>query len=143
MNLRHDAIVLVADGQKYLLLRNQGDFRAPQLAHVASSARDGAPSRTLGSDAPGRAFSRAGGTPSAVAETDLHSEAEARFAEEAAAALASHAGASGDIVVVAPPRTLAVLRRHYDRNVRTRIVAEVDKDLTKHPVEEIAAILTR
>jgi protein required for attachment to host cells len=46
-------------------------------------------------------------------------------------------------VIVAPPRTLAELRRHYSREVSARIVAEIDKDLTGHPVDEIAAIIIR
>lgn len=145
MNLHHDALVLVADGQKYLLLRNHGDFRTPALKVEASAEREGAPSRALGSDQPGRAFSPAGGTASAMAETDWHTQAEDRFAAEAAAVLARHAAgeAGGEIVVVAPPRTLAQLRRHYVRTVSTRIVAEIDKDLTKHPLDQIAAIITR
>ena len=43
MNLHHDALVLVADGQKYLLLRNSGDFRNPLLKVEASAERRGAP----------------------------------------------------------------------------------------------------
>lgn len=53
---------------------------------------------------------------------------------------------SGDyraLIVVAPPRTLAVLRKRFGRAVRERIVAEIGKDLTNHPVSEIAAILGR
>jgi protein required for attachment to host cells len=84
MNLHHDALVLVADGQKYLLLRNSGDFRNPVLKVEASAERSGAPTRDLGSDQPGRAFSSASGTPSAMEQTDWHQQAEDRFAAEAA-----------------------------------------------------------
>lgn len=142
MNLRHDALVLVADGQKFLLLRNDGDVRTPSLKLVVSHDRRGVPSRAMGSDAPGRVFSGAGGTPSAVDGTDLHQQAEDRFAADAATVLDRHAGDGHDLIVVAPPRTLAELRRHYSRAVSARLVAEVDKDLTKHPVDQIAAILT-
>jgi protein required for attachment to host cells len=76
MNLHHDALVLVADGQKYLLLRNSGDFRNPVLKVEASAERSGAPTRDLGSDQPGRAYSSVGGTPSAMEQTDLHQQAE-------------------------------------------------------------------
>jgi protein required for attachment to host cells len=41
------------------------------------------------------------------------------------------------LVIVAPPRTLADLRRAFHADVQKRIVAEVGKDLTKHPVAEI------
>jgi protein required for attachment to host cells len=41
------------------------------------------------------------------------------------------------IIVAAPPRTLAELRSHFSDAVKQRILAEVNKDLTKHPVYEI------
>ncbi len=41
------------------------------------------------------------------------------------------------LVVVAPPRALADLRKAFHPNVKKRIVAEIDKDLTKHPVDQI------
>jgi len=41
------------------------------------------------------------------------------------------------IVIVAPPRTLAELRHVMHANVRHRVIAEINKDLTKQPVWEI------
>ena len=46
------------------------------------------------------------------------------------------------LVVVAPPRTLAELRLAFHPDVKACIVAEVNKDLTKHPVDEIEKHLT-
>jgi protein required for attachment to host cells len=43
---------------------------------------------------------------------------------------------------VAPPPTLAALRKQLDGKTQQRVVAEVGKDLTKHPVPEIARLLT-
>ena len=144
MNIRHNALILVADGQKYLLLRNQGDFRQPALKVEAGAERKGAPTRELGSDRPGRSFSSTGNGRSAMEETDLQQQAEDRFAAEAATALADRAnGSDGDIIVVAPPRTLAELRRNYTAAVKTRLAGEIDKDLTGHGVDDIAAILSR
>lgn len=144
MNIRHNALILVADGQKYLLLHNHGDFRAPALKVEGGAERKGAPTRELGTDKPGRSFASTGAGRSAMGQTDLAQQAEDRFAAEAAAALATRAnGSEGDIIVVAPPRTLAELRRHYTPAVKARLAAEVDKDLTGHSVEDIAAILSR
>lgn len=143
MNLHHDALVLVADGQKYLILRNDGDVRAPRLVVEGGAERAGQPARAFGDDRPGRSFSQAGGTPSALAQADHHQMAEDDFAVSAAAALAGHAErlAAADCIVVAPPRTLATLRRHYSRAVQAWLAAEVDKDLTGHGVDAIARIL--
>jgi protein required for attachment to host cells len=41
------------------------------------------------------------------------------------------------LVIAAPPRTLADLRRAFHADVKQRIVAEVGKDLTHHPLAEI------
>ena len=46
------------------------------------------------------------------------------------------------LIVVAPPRTLADLRSAFHADVQARIVAEINKDLTKHPVDEIERHLT-
>ncbi len=45
------------------------------------------------------------------------------------------------LVVVAPPRMLADLRHAFHPDVQKRIIAEIAKDLTKHPVSEIEAHL--
>jgi len=41
------------------------------------------------------------------------------------------------LVIAAPPKTLADLRRWVPPEVKAKIVAEIDKDLTKHPVRDI------
>jgi protein required for attachment to host cells len=41
------------------------------------------------------------------------------------------------LIIVAPPRALVDLRRAFHKDVKERIVAEVGKDLTNHPVAEI------
>ena len=45
------------------------------------------------------------------------------------------------LIVIAPPRTLGELRKHYHKEVEKRLVAEVPKDLVNVPVAEIEAIL--
>jgi len=46
------------------------------------------------------------------------------------------------LVVVAPPKTLSDLRHACHVDVRARIIGEIDKDLTKHPIAEIERHLT-
>ena len=41
------------------------------------------------------------------------------------------------LIVAAPPRTLADLRRAFHASVKDSIIAEIDKDLTKQPIYEI------
>jgi protein required for attachment to host cells len=47
------------------------------------------------------------------------------------------------LVIVAPARTLADLRRAFHADVKTLVVAEVEEDLTKHPVPEIKTHLLK
>jgi protein required for attachment to host cells len=46
------------------------------------------------------------------------------------------------LVVVAPPKTLADLRSAFHADVKSRVIAEINKDLTRHPVGEIERHLT-
>ena len=76
---------------------------------------------------------------SSIEPTDWHDIEKGRFADRVAATLEKLARDQNTqkIVVVAPPRTLAELRHVFHADVKKRIIAEIDKDLTKHPVWEI------
>jgi protein required for attachment to host cells len=140
LKIPHDAFVFVGDGRKALFLRNDGDEKFPNLKTERVLVDDNPPTHEQGTDRPGRTFQRAGSNMrSSVSQTDWHELEEHRFALRVAAALERlvrerHAKA---LVVVAPPRTLADLRHAFHADVKGRIIAEIDKDLTKHPVYDI------
>lgn len=143
MPIPHDALVLVADGRKYLLLRNKGDAIHPDLHVEAHQTQNNPATRDQGSDAPGRAFSSVGSGRSAMEQTDFHQLEEDRFAADVADKLRALALA-GDfekLIVVAPPRTLGELRKRYHKEVQSRLAAEFDKDLTGHSIESIERLL--
>ena len=145
MNLPNNTLVLVADGRKMLFLRNHGDAAQINLRVEAHREQENPPNRDQASDAPGRSFASVGSSGSTMEETDFHQIAEDRFAAEAADLLRQRA-LSGDfetLVVVAPPRTLGELRKHYHKEVASRIINEINKDLTGCPINEIEAALTR
>lgn len=138
MKLKAGTILLVTDGAKMLLLQNKGDALSPELAVIAHRTIDNPPNRDQMSDAPGLSFSSTERGRSTYQEADPHQQAEDRFAIEAAATLGDAVAQNdSDVMVVAPPRTLSILRRHYDSATRKRLVVEIDKDLTGHPVPEI------
>ena len=139
INLPHDAFVFVGDGRKALFLRNEGDEKFPNLKTERVLVDQNPPTREQGSDQPGRAFASVGSRRSAVEEADWHVLEEQRFAHEVAAALQRivRDRKVKALVVVAPPKTLAELRKAFHSEVKNRIVAEIDKDLTKQPVYEI------
>ncbi|AGH51220.1 MULTISPECIES: host attachment family protein [Sphingomonadales] len=143
MILPYNSVVLVADGRKMLLLRNMGDAQYPQLEVMNAAQQPVRYDRDMKRDAPGRAFASVGGSRSAMEETDFQQQEEDRFAADAAAMLERMAmeGEYDRLIVVAPPRTLGELRKHYHREVTDRLKGEIAKDLTGHPVGAISRII--
>jgi len=145
LKIPHDAFVLVGDGRKALFLRNEGDEKFPNLKTESVFQDDNPPTHEQGSERPGR-LSKVleSGQRSAVEAVDWHDIEEHRFAKKVAAAMEDvmRARQVPALVVVAPPKTLADLRNAFHADVRARILAEINKDLTKHPVGEIEKHLT-
>lgn len=144
MLIPHGALVLVADGRKFLLLRNISDIDEPILVFEGTGVKESSSTRMQGSDSPGRSATY-GEARTTVEQTDFHQLDEIQFARDVAGLLnrLAEAGDFFKLIVVAPPRTLAELRERFGKVVKGRIIAEVSKDLTKHPVAEIAALLSR
>jgi protein required for attachment to host cells len=140
LNIPRDALVFVGDGRKALFLRNAGDEKFPNFKSERVFVDENPPSHEQGSDRPGRAFKRAGtNLRSGVGDTDWHELEQHRFVWRVAAAMEQlvRERRANALVVVAPPRTLADLRSAFHPDVKTRIIAEIGKDLTKHPIYEI------
>ncbi len=138
--LPHDALVFIGDGRKALFLRNAGDEKFADLRVERVFAEENPSTHEQGADRPGRGH-ESGGTArrSSVEQTDWHHLEEQHFTMRVAKALEDlvrqrHVPA---ILVAAPPKTLADLRKAFHADVKAKIVAEVDKDLTRHPVGEI------
>jgi protein required for attachment to host cells len=145
MQLAHGASVLVTDGRKAIYLRNEGDGEFANLRLVRKWESPVPADRELRSDAPGRVFASRGGSSrrSSYDEGNFHDQQEAEFAEHIAEFVNSEeADDALQLVLVAPPRTLGVLRKHLRRDVADRLVAEIPKDLVKHPIPEIERLLT-
>jgi protein required for attachment to host cells len=156
MQIPHNAYVLVADGTKMLFFRNEGDADYPKLEVELQREEEDPKDSDQGRSEPGRTFSSNRGDPrtggygttvgagrSAYSETDFHQLQKDNFAHEAADMLKKKALANAfdKLIIVAPPATLGELRKHYHKEVESRIAGEVAKDLTNMPVAEIEKIL--
>ncbi len=133
--------VVLADGEKALICENTGTQRAPRLRLHAKMTQDLAPQRELATDRPGRMPDPGKNQRSAMEATDFNRQAKERFAAEVAARvnlLAAKAGAAR-MVLAAPPQLLPVLRDGLDDAVRERVIAELPKTLTQHPLSELGA----
>jgi protein required for attachment to host cells len=47
------------------------------------------------------------------------------------------------LIIIAPPKTLGELRKHYHKEVSDRLKAEIGKDLTGHTVPQIEEVLLK
>lgn len=141
--LKTGSWVLVADGQKALFLRNDLNTKDYDLRVVWHQETENPASADQGSDRAGRANSVPGMRRAALQETDWHQLSEDRFAKEVAAILdrAAHDGAFDEIVVVAPPKVLGDLRVQISPDTKKKVVAEIPKTLTNHPIEKIESLL--
>jgi len=134
--------VVVADGQKALFLRNAGTAQKPSLHLIEKDVLENPPTRDQGADRPGR-FPDAGQGRSSVEQTDWHEFEKTRFAKGIAAHLnrAAGVGAFDTLYLIAPASTLGELRANLDGKAKAHLRAEIEKDLTNHPVAKIAATL--
>ncbi len=144
MQVPHNTFVVVADGQKMLFFRNEGDADYPKLEVERKREQENPPDRDQKTSDAGRTFDASGGAGrSAYEEVDFHQLEEDRFAHETAEMLKKRAlrNEFESLIIVAPPRTLGELRKHYHKEVQKRLTGEIAKDLTGHPVEEIEKII--
>lgn len=143
MILKTNTLVLVADGRRLMLLRNDGTSTTPRLTILAEEQANNPPTHEQGSDRPGRTQASTGERRSGYGDTDWHAQGEAGFARHAAILLeqASIGDSEAQIVVIAAPKTMGQLRGHYGRSTRQRLAGEIDKDLAGQPAEAIAAAI--
>ncbi len=142
MQVPHNCMVLVADGEKMLFFRNEGDAEFPKLVVERQREIENPKDSDQKTGEPGRRHAPGPGR-SAYEETDFHQLAKERFAGDAADMLKRWALRNDfeSLVVVAPPSTLGELRQHYHKEVERRITGELAKDLTNMPVDQIEKLL--
>lgn len=143
MTIPHNTLVLVADGTKMLFLRNQGEGQQIDLVIEAHPERQDRKDHEIKADGPGLTAQSGGYGRPAMEETDFHQQDEDRYAADAADQLRIRAlaGDFDDLAIVAPPKTLGELRKHLHKEVESRIVMELPKEMTNRPLPDIAAML--
>lgn len=142
MQMDHDAVVLVADGRKLLFFRNKGDAAYPNLEAEAVKQQDNPAHLDQASDKAGQSSST-GTASGTMGENNYHELEEQRFAAQAADLLKRRALANDyeKLIIVAPPTALGEMRKHLHKEVQNRLVGEIAKDLTNHPVPEIEKLI--
>lgn len=153
MKIEQGTWVIVADGAKYLAMRNIGDADFLQLEVVAQAESHSPPARDLAADRPGRRNDAARAMPgggvtawgkSAMEQTDWHLRAEMEFATGLAQRMAAWRaeGRYDRLIVIAAPQFLGFLRDAWSAEVAACIIAQIDKDLTGLPVARIETVIS-
>ncbi len=130
MLLPHGAVIAVVDGQTLELYRNAGDEGEPELSALPTPKLD-AHNHSGGSH-----HSSAGNHAGNMVNEDAHAAAAATWLN---GQVLSHE--LKDLVVIAPPRTLGELRKHYHKLTERALLKELHKDLIgKQPRDILQAL---
>ncbi|MDZ4095447.1 MAG: host attachment family protein [Paracoccaceae bacterium] len=132
--------VVVADGEKVIILENVGDTRKPdlhQIEHLEAAAF------VVASDRPGRMADPGPKQRSAMEQPDFARLAAENMVRDLVGRLGRHvtSGACTQLVLAAPPQVLGAIRAAMDPGLRAHVLAELPKTLTKHPLPKIADLI--
>jgi protein required for attachment to host cells len=132
MQLPHGATVAVSDGQKISMFRNSGTDAHMKLEALPHAAVE------IGGNSSGTRHH------SSPANPDESGMSEDSFAAATAELLNKGVldGRIKDLVVIAAPRTLGELRKHYHKNLTAVLKGEIAKDLTGHTTADIEKALS-
>lgn len=143
MPLANNALVLVTDGRKTLFFRNQGDENQIDLRTEAHDEREDRKDSEIKSDAAGSNKQSFGYGRPAMEETDFHQLEEDRWAHAAAEEVNRRVLSNGfdSLVVIAPPKTLGLIRKKLHKEAERRLVCEIPKEMTGRPIPDIEALI--
>lgn len=131
MKVPHNAHVAVVDGHKFLVMRNAGQMFEPKLTKAETPDL-----QATNHSAGVRNQDHARSDNAAGLDEAAHAAAAAEWLNARALA-----GEISDLIVVADPKTLGEMRRHYHAELQARLCGEVAKTMTGEPSERIAAAL--
>lgn len=133
MKLPKGALVAVCDGAKLTLFKNTGDEADPSLTAMNTPAVD---DDNMGSG---------GRHQSSAANPDDSTQDEDAYAAGIAALLNKRvlSGNVDHLLVIAAPRTLGELRRHWHAKLKDVLIGEVAKDLTGSTTAQIEAAIAK
>ncbi|MGB3739225.1 MAG: host attachment protein [Pontixanthobacter sp.] len=134
MKLPHNARVAIVDGTQFIVMRNEGQIFEPKLKPVAK------PDLTATNFSAGVKHQDDLGQHSGA--TDLDELAHATAAAEWLNAQAI-AGEYDDLLVIADPKTLGEMRRHYHSELEKRLVGEISKTMTGEPTDRIESAIAK
>jgi len=132
MKIPHNALVALANGEKFVVMRNMGQPLEPRLERVGDFDLE------LTNFSAGVRHQDPAGQRNGSTDIDelAHGAAIADWLNGQALD-----GSLGEVVIAADPKTLGQIRRHCHKELEKRIVGEVAKDLINSPVTTVEQVL--
>jgi len=132
MKVPRKALVALANGERFVLMRNVGELFEPRLERVGELDLE------LTNFSAGVRHQDPAGQRNGSTDVDelAHGAAIAEWLNDKALK-----GRLGQVVVAADPKTLGQIRQHCHKEARNHIVGEVAKDLINSPVPDIERAL--
>lgn len=130
MLLPHGTIIALVDGQNFQLFRNAGNEQVAELEALPSPHLD-ARNHSGGSH-----HSSSGNHAATLVAEDAHAIAAVEWLNQQ---VLGHK--LDHLVVIAAPRTLGEMRRHYHKHLEGVLMGELAKDLSGRKGPEILAAL--
>ena len=132
MKVPHQALVVLANGEKFVLMRNVGQPFEPKLERVTELDLE------LTNFSAGVRHQDPAGQRSGSTDIDelAHGAAIAEWLNTQALR-----GGIGEVVIAADPKTLGQIRQHCHKELENRIAGEVAKDLINSPLAEVERAL--
>lgn len=132
MKLPHKAHVAIVDGQNFTVMRNSGKPFEPKL--------EGAQKPDLEATNFSAGVRHQDEMGQRTNATDLNELAHGAAAAEWLNAKAI-SGELTDVLVIADPKTLGEMRRHYHSELEKRLVGEIDKTVTGETTSQIEKVI--
>lgn len=127
MNLKNNAFVVVVDGANLKLFKNTGDAGSLKLTEQAAGDVS-----TDNKGSGGRHFSSSANPADSQQDEDAFAAGVADMLNRKVMG-----GSIEELVVIAAPRTLGELRKHYHKTLTAKLAGEIAKDLTGHSLADI------
>ena len=130
MLLPHGTVIALVDGRNFRLFRNSGNEQAAELQALPDPGLD------TRNHSGGSHHSRPGNHADTLAAEDAHAIAATEWLNSQ---VLGHR--LEHLVIIAAPRTLGEMRRHYHKQLERILMGELAKDLSGRNGPEILAAL--
>ena len=133
MKVPHNAHIAIVDGENFIVMRNKGQIFEPELGDVQKPDLE-ATNYSAGVSHQDHIGQRKG--TSTQLDELAHSAAAAEWLNAKCIA-----GEIENLIVIADPKTLGEMRRHYHGETEKRIVGDLAKTMTNESGDRIAKAL--